>query len=174
MIDLETLGVTPQAPILAIGAVRFDPDTGTLGDGFEEIISFESACAHRKPEASTIAWWLQQSDDARQGVIRGRASLEAALRRLEFYLAGFHPVVWSNGATFDIAMLEDAFRQFGYTPPWKFWNVRDVRTIVDLAYPDVPKHDFPFEGVRHSALADAEHQATYVSAMWQYLKGDKQ
>lgn len=32
-----------------------------------------------------------------------------------------------------------------------------------------PKRDMPFEGTRHNALADAIHQAQYVSAIWQRL-----
>lgn len=32
-----------------------------------------------------------------------------------------------------------------------------------------PRRDIPFEGDRHNALADAKHQAKYVSAIWQRL-----
>ncbi|EMF5685335.1 3'-5' exoribonuclease, partial [Escherichia coli] len=32
-----------------------------------------------------------------------------------------------------------------------------------------PKMDMPFDGERHNALADARHQAKYVSAIWQKL-----
>jgi exodeoxyribonuclease VIII len=31
------------------------------------------------------------------------------------------------------------------------------------------KTSTPFEGERHNALADAQHQARYVSAIWQRL-----
>ena len=34
MIDLETLGTDPTAPIVAIGAVFFNPKTGELGAEF--------------------------------------------------------------------------------------------------------------------------------------------
>ncbi|EPG3512343.1 3'-5' exonuclease, partial [Klebsiella pneumoniae] len=48
---------------------------------------------------------------------------------------------------------------------------RDVRTIVELgrAIGINPRRDIPFEGDRHNALADAKHQAKYVSAIWQRL-----
>ncbi|MEL5347214.1 3'-5' exoribonuclease, partial [Serratia nevei] len=48
---------------------------------------------------------------------------------------------------------------------------RDVRTIVELGR-EVdfdPKRDMPFDGQRHNALADAIHQAKYVSAIYQRL-----
>lgn len=32
-----------------------------------------------------------------------------------------------------------------------------------------PRRDIPFEGDMHNALADAKHQAKYVSAIWQHL-----
>ena len=32
-----------------------------------------------------------------------------------------------------------------------------------------PKRKMPFDGVAHNALADARHQAKYVSAIWQKL-----
>ncbi|ENK9589510.1 3'-5' exoribonuclease, partial [Salmonella enterica] len=47
----------------------------------------------------------------------------------------------------------------------------DVRTMVTLgrAIGFDPKRDMPFEGDMHNALADARHQAKYVSAIWQKL-----
>lgn len=54
-----------------------------------------------------------------------------------------------------------------------FYNERDVRTIVDLGQSIGfdPKRDMPFDGIKHDALADAIHQARYVSAIWQLLTG---
>lgn len=59
-----------------------------------------------------------------------------------------------------------------YAPtPWIWWNDRDVRTMVALGkvIGFDPKNDMPFDGERHNALADAIHQAQYVSAIWQRL-----
>ncbi|MFV6182691.1 3'-5' exonuclease, partial [Klebsiella pneumoniae] len=55
--------------------------------------------------------------------------------------------------------------------PWEYWNDRDVRTMVELgqAIGFDPKTTIPFEGDRHNALADAIHQARYVSAIWQRI-----
>ncbi|MFM4127453.1 3'-5' exonuclease, partial [Klebsiella quasipneumoniae subsp. similipneumoniae] len=55
--------------------------------------------------------------------------------------------------------------------PWEYWNDRDVRTMVELgqAISFDPKTTIPFEGSRHNALADAIHQAHYVSAIWQRI-----
>jgi hypothetical protein len=48
----------------------------------------------------------------------------------------------------------------------------DVRTIVELGRKLLnfdPKKDMPFKGEKHNALADAIHQAKYVSAIYQKL-----
>ena len=56
-------------------------------------------------------------------------------------------------------------------PPWKFWNVRDVRTVVDLAKPFRNlKKDYKRKGTHHNALDDAIFQASYVSDMTQALQ----
>lgn len=171
MVDLETLGTTPQAPIISIGAVFFDPETGETGNSFHEKIEFGSACAGRTIDPCTIAWWFKQDDEARHSVLESGRSQDAAIRMFaEFVLDGEPDAIWGNGATFDISILEDIYRQHKLRCPWPFWSVRDVRTIVDCAQGIVDRKSFEFEGTQHDALADALHQAKYVSAMWQALR----
>jgi hypothetical protein len=68
-------------------------------------------------------------------------------------------------------ILRSAYDRAGQTCPWQFWNDSDVRTMVllgkQLGFD--PKRNMPFDGVAHNALADARHQAKYVSAIWQSL-----
>ena len=82
--------------------------------------------------------------------------------------------MWGNGAGFDNVIMRSAYQATNLVEPWLHWNDRDVRTIVDLGRTLLgfdPKKELPFEGVRHSALADAKHQARYVSAIYQRLAG---
>ena len=173
MIDLETLGTKPDAPILSIGAVYFDPDTGLFGCKFHVKLDFIEACKDRQIDPATVEWWMGQSDEARTALTDpGEGySKHDALYHLSAFLDNEGDVkVWGNGATFDISMLEDLYRQLDTSIPWKFYNVRDVRTIVAAAEGIVDRKDIPFDGIKHDALADAVHQATYVSAMWQALR----
>lgn len=56
--------------------------------------------------------------------------------------------------------------------PWPFWNVRDVRTVVQLAEGLVKKPAaFTKDAVAHNALDDCIFQVGYVSKMWQALRG---
>ncbi|ENC4628233.1 3'-5' exoribonuclease, partial [Escherichia coli] len=63
MIDLETMGKNPDAPIASIGAVFFDPQTGEQGPEFSKIIDM-GTCGGTV-DISTIEWWLQRSGEAR-------------------------------------------------------------------------------------------------------------
>lgn len=65
MIDLETMGNKPTAPIVAIGAVFFDPTSSELGAEFYVAVNLASAMEQgAKPDGDTILWWLKQSAEA--------------------------------------------------------------------------------------------------------------
>lgn len=173
MVDLETLGTAANAPVIAIGAVFFDPNTGTLGDTFDATIDVEDAMRYGVMSGSTFKWWLGQSDAAREKVVRGRERAEDVFNRFGTFTLkhGDNVQPWGNGASFDIAILDHAFPRILNKPaPWKFWNVRDVRTVKELAVGVVRFDDKMKQGVAHTALDDAVHQAKWVSTCWQGLR----
>ncbi|MBN6656076.1 exonuclease, partial [Escherichia coli] len=55
MIDLETMGKNPDAPIISIGAIFFDPQTGDMGPEFSKTIDLETAGG--VIDRDTIKWW---------------------------------------------------------------------------------------------------------------------
>ena len=58
-----------------------------------------------------------------------------------------------------MCLLENMWKRFGLSPPWKYWNVRDSRTVFDeydFNYRDVPQ---PNNMVMHDALYDAAWDA---------------
>jgi hypothetical protein len=79
--------------------------------------------------------------------------------------------VWGNGATFDISILEDAYRQLDLEIPWKFWNVRDCRTVKDMYESARGGYEKKSGGTLHHALDDAKFQAQYICDMWKSLVG---
>ncbi|HAV9747137.1 TPA: exonuclease [Escherichia coli] len=176
MIDLETMGTNTNAPIVVIGAVFFDPQTGEIGPVFYIVISLTDAMnTGAVPDGGTIEWWLKQSSEARAAILTGQIKLKDALSRFREFINEYSDEkfvqVWGNGATFDNAILRTSYERLDIPCPWRYYNDRDVRTIVELG----KTIDFdartviPFEGVRHNALDDARHQAKYVSAIWQKL-----
>ena len=179
MVDLETMGKKHNAPIVAIGAVVFDPATGSIGESFYKVVCLESSVNWGAViDPSTVIWWLKQSSEARSEIVNDDAIplLDALLQFREFVsdnVAGGSKKaqVWGNGASFDNSILRSSYDCIAEDYPWEYWNDRDVRTMVELgqAISFAPKTTIPFEGSRHNALADAIHQARYVSAIWQRI-----
>ncbi|GKO68260.1 TPA: 3'-5' exoribonuclease [Klebsiella quasipneumoniae] len=179
MVDLETMGKKHNAPIVAIGAVVFDPATGSIGESFYKVVCLESSVNWGAViDPSTVIWWLKQSSEARSAIVNDDAIplLDALLQFREFVsdnVAGGSKKaqVWGNGASFDNSILRSSYDCIAEDYPWEYWNDRDVGTMVELgqAIGFDPKTTIPFEGDRHNALADAIHQARYVSAIWQRI-----
>ncbi|EMJ4790229.1 3'-5' exoribonuclease [Klebsiella oxytoca] len=179
MVDLETMGKNSNAPVVSIGAVIFDPATGFLGETFYKVVSLESAVSWgAEIDPSTVIWWMKQSSEARSEIANDNAIQldDALLQFSEFVLENIPggcktAQIWGNGATFDNTILRSSYERACLDCPWGYRNDRDVRTIVELgkAIGFDAKTSIPFEGERHNALADAQHQARYVSAIWQRL-----
>ncbi|RWP69509.1 3'-5' exonuclease [Mesorhizobium sp.] len=175
MTDLETMGTAANAPVVAIGAVYFDPDTGAKGETFDAAIDVEDAMRYGRVSGSTIKWWLGQGDAARQKVVRGTAPAARVFEAFHGFCLkhGSDVRPWGNGASFDITILDYAFGRILDKPaPWKFWNVRDCRTIKELAE-GIVTFNGKLEGVAHTALDDANHQADWVSVYWQGLRSKR-
>ncbi|HBN3482076.1 TPA: 3'-5' exoribonuclease [Escherichia coli] len=173
MIDLETMGKNPDAPIISIGAIFFDPQTGEMGPEFSKTIDLETAGG--VIDRDTIKWWLKQSREAQSAILTDEIPLDDALLQLREFIdensGEFFVQVWGNGANFDNVILRRSYERQGIPCPWRWSNDRDVRTIVELgkAIDFDARTAIPFEGVRHNALDDARYQAKYVSAIWQKL-----
>lgn len=179
MVDLETMGKKNNAPIVAIGAVVFDPATGSIGESFYKVVCLESSVNWGAViDPSTVIWWLKQSSEARSAIVNDDAiPLQDALLQFREFVSdnvaggSKKAQVWGNGASFDNSILRSSYDCIAEDYPWEYWNDRDVRTMVELgqAISFDPKTTIPFEGSRHNALADAIHQARYVSAIWQRI-----
>ncbi|EHH4629909.1 exonuclease [Escherichia coli] len=173
MIDLETMGKNPDAPIISIGAIFFDPQTGDMGPEFSKTIDLETAGG--VIDRDTIKWWLKQSREAQSAIMTDEIPLDDALLQLREFIdensGEFFVQVWGNGANFDNTILRRSYERQGIPCPWRYYNDRDVRTIVELgkAIDFDARTAIPFEGERHNALDDARYQAKYVSAIWQKL-----
>ena len=171
MIDLETMGLKPGSAIVSIGAVVFDPRYSKVSKvkTFYRELDWESQ--DRTIDEETRNWWERQPKVA-QDAMHGLDDLEAVLVELADWLPK-DCKVWGNGPTFDITILEDAYSQFGIEVPWKFWNIRDCRTIKDMYESARGGYEKKSGGVMHHALDDAIHQAEYVCYMWRSLLAGK-
>ncbi|MFS4214236.1 RecE family exodeoxyribonuclease, partial [Escherichia coli] len=100
MIDLETMGKNPDAPIISIGAIFFDPQTGDMGPEFSKTIDLETAGG--VIDRDTIKWWLKQSREAQSAIMTDEIPLDDALLQLREFIdensGEFFVQVWGNGA----------------------------------------------------------------------------
>lgn len=171
MIDLETLATTAGAVILSIGAVKFTMDGHIDDKGFYAVCSMSSQ-SRRYIDQGTLAWWMDQSKEA-QAVFTdpNRKSLEDALHDLkDWYRGSEKSLLWSNGADFDIPMINHAMRQYDIEPLTMHWNHRCFRTLKQ-EYAMVPKP--AHEGAAHNALVDAIQQARWAQDIAEYKRGIK-
>lgn len=179
MVDLKTMGNTPDAPIISIGAAFFNPYTGDIGSQFYKVISLASSMASGAiPDASTIIWWLKQSSAARSPLVREETiPLEDALLQFNEFIGENAATdtrrvqVWGNGTTFNNVLLRRAYHRTRIRCPWECTNDRDVRTVVEMgkAVGFSPSENILFDNAEHDALAGALQQIKYVSTIWQKL-----
>lgn len=165
MLDLETMGNGSRAAIIAIGAVAFD-HTG-VKDSFYAQVNLESSMrVGMECDASTVMWWMQQSEQAREAFKdndKAVALCQALVAFSEFCQRNNVTGMWGNGAAFDNAILSSAYRLCRMPQPWKFWNDKCYRTIKSF-YPGV---QLVRKGTHHNALDDARSQAEHlVSMLW--------
>jgi exodeoxyribonuclease VIII len=173
MLDLETLGTTPDSAILAIGAVIFDPLAKTFGPEFYQAIDLTSSSEFGRIDPETVKWWMKQSYEAKSVFSdRNAQTLEDALQLFSQFVAahgGNELRIWGNGAGFDNVILAYAYRACKLALPWNFRFDRDVRTIVELGIEAMginPKTNQAARGIAHNALDDAKFQAQYVSDIY--------
>ena len=171
MIDLETLATSPDAAILTIGAVKFDP----FGDDVNEpdcekfYVRVDLDSCDRIgliTNDDTIAWWAQQSKEAQDEAFSpdNRIDIVDAMNQLYKFCWGAKRV-WSHGAAFDVVICEHIFNKIQKAVPWKFWEVRCTRTLFDIGID--PKRP---PVLKHHALEDAWNQAVGVQNVYKRLR----
>lgn len=162
-IDLETLGTVPGSVITQIGVAAFNADGH--GPVFMDTFFVDpQSCIDlgMTVQWSTIKWWLQQSDAARSmfALAMGR-KLEDALHQVNDFIRNFMQdgfTVWGYGATFDIALLECAYRAAKFAaPPWSYRQVACARTLCGAMQVERPK-----SAREHVGGEDAAAQAMLV------------
>jgi len=172
MIDLETMGTRPNAPIIAIGAVAFNA-MGLTDQTFYRVVSLHSAVRSGAViDPSTVLWWMEQGDAARDALTDKQheaGSIDDALRDFMQFVCSYGDSlrgVWGNGATFDNVLMHESGKRCG-VPMWEFWKDKCYRTVKGM-YPDVKLER---AGTHHNALDDARSQALHLIAINEVSNG---
>lgn len=168
MVDLETMGKSTDAAIVAVGAVFMDRARLCLGPEFYRVVDLGTAVrAGGRMDPDTVKWWLGQGDQARDALRRDRHPLERVLLELHTWMqltaAAAELRVWGNGAAFDCVILRGAYERLDLPVPWHWANDRCYRTLK-REHPEVSEP--PNQRVKHHALADARQQAAHLLQIW--------
>ena len=163
MIDIEGLGTGPDAAILTIAAQSFDPfGTGHYDRHYYARITLESQ-ETRRIQDDTLAWWATQPEaQAEAFAEEDRIPLDQALDEL-YRLAWQHDYIWAQGPTYDINILEHAYKSYNKTQPWQFYRIRDSRTVLSL-WPERP-----VPPTSHHALEDTRKQINILQQTLKHL-----
>jgi hypothetical protein len=176
MLDCETWGTVPGCAVRSIGAVAFTlsgPEPSPEKTFYANIDTHSCLYARLHIERGTAEWWQcqSQSQKARDDLKQGAKPLAEVANDFAQWCRALPPVndlkVWSQGANFDPNIWEAAARAVNAPIPWKYYNVRDTRTLYDLAQFDTLS--IPRRGTYHNALDDARHQAACCRAAYAAL-----
>jgi 3' exoribonuclease, RNase T-like len=164
MIDLEGLATGPDTTILTIAAQAFDPfGSGYYDRHYYARVTLESQ-EDRVIDNGTIEWWATQPAHAREEAFgeQDRIPLDQALDELG-RLIWHSQMIWSQGPTYDMNILEHAYKSYGKALPWKYYQVRDSRTVFSL-WPQLP-----IPPTSHHALEDCRRQIGMLQDTLRYL-----
>lgn len=176
MLDLETLGTRNNCVIVSFSCKIADLDDRrgfTIEAAFDKDLDILNQ-GERVIEASTVLWWMQQSDEARKQFINAkRIPFWYCMRdfwtwyKIEAPKIIHAPVstIWSKGSNFDINIIVEAYKGSSQDAPWGYRDERCYRTIAAL-FPQIT--ELPSEA-RHTASTDAISQLECLWRIWGIL-----
>jgi hypothetical protein len=177
MLDLETLATTPRAAVMQVGLAIFNPDGGyidTTDDTAMQPVEVNvdvQSCISNGGEVSgdTVRWWLLGTQATRASVAAQGVPINDALFAIKKAWSQYDcKFVWAHGSVFDVPIVEYYARRLGIPVPWMYWQIRDTRTLFDIAEClGWVKEKRP---TAHTAAADAVAQAQDVQAAVAFIR----
>ena len=184
MIDIETLGKGPYAPIISLGAIWFEPNEKDrmISSFYVTIDPIESEKRGFRVEADTAMWWMKPAqreawdvwtkvlhftpDDALHGFTQWLDHLDKVNppydedgpdpdRPLK------HRIFWGCGPGFDNEKLKMHYQMLNMDQPWDYGGDRCFRTFKNLPIAESVRP--PGQGIAHKADDDALYQATWLT-----------
>jgi hypothetical protein len=133
MLDIESLSTRPGAIVTSAALVRFSDEAHVslnLSIPEQQALGLET-------DPETVAWWGRQDPVAWSLATQNPLPLASVLPYLATWINwavdGTDFLIWCHGATFDCPLLGEIYRRANVACPWQFWQVRDTRTLYDLA-----------------------------------------
>ena len=187
MVDIETLSTAVNAVVLSIGAVEFDPMSGKIEREFYHKLDL-SEQENRHIDANTVQWWFKQCQENPVNFElmtkhnREKDGVEFVLYKLGEFInggtayaqvraGGYEKLsIYACDPDFDMAILNDLYKDNGLPSPWRYSELRSVRTIRELI--KIAGMEIPHQEANHNALDDCIRQAKEVSYFIANLQRD--
>jgi hypothetical protein len=166
MLDIESLSLQPNAQILSIAAIKFDPFEITVdfsnNPKLDILLDLEEQ-VNRHQDENTILWWSKQDKKVQAKIFNeeDRLSINETLNQLTKFCWQMS-TIWCQGPTFDITVLNNLYAEYGRGIPWKYNAIRDSRTVLSLV-------DIENPIVTHDSIEDVIRQAKLVQLAIQKL-----
>jgi hypothetical protein len=171
LVDIETLSVRSLRPVIwSIGYTSFRTPPGADCTKYGPACIDKTESIYIRPNASdqvtrdidpsTVNWLLDQDERIGadyQASLQVPMTLKQALRWLDDKWKAMS-YIWAAPATYDIPILEQAYRDSGLVVPWDYRNIMCARTYVRAA--GITRMKDP--ETNHSAWADSLRDADYV------------
>ena len=168
-IDLETIDTCPEATVLSIGGVKFNPldNSEPHSELYFKICIDDQDRLGRTSSDDTIEWWGKQNPKIMEEAFdqTGAITVDESLRKLSKFAVGVD-TFWGQGYGFDYTIMENMFRQGAMPIPWQFWQIRDSRTLFGCCKSDPRKL---IQNDLHNALADAYYQSKAIQIAYKEL-----
>jgi hypothetical protein len=169
MVDIETLGTRPGAIVISAAFVRcIDEAHFVLNLSVLNLSVPDQQDLGMEIDPKTHQWWGEQ--EAKTPGIWARvtenpqpiaAALPYIAQWIQWAAGGSDWLIWCHGAIFDCPLLDELYRRAGLVSPWQYWQVRDTRTLYDLAGVNPKDYAVP---PPHIALNDALGQSRALVA----------
>ena len=165
MIDIESMALRENIPVLSIGAAFFDK--AGIQDEFYMTASLQSCMEMGfQPDADTIIWWMKQERKAQADIVDADMHINALYNQFARWIRetarGEETLFWGNGANFDAPVLRHNFEKLNHVCPWPHYQERCYRSIYRAMgkFIDYTKFDIYDSGTHHNALDDARYQVS--------------
>lgn len=179
MVDIESLDLGPRPVITQIAMLGYDLQEDALLENrhvqFYPIEPQQRIIPARTISAETIAWWMNQSDDAREKFkYSTETEFEDLAARLRNLIHVFDQLtdhgkanyeIVAKGPQFDIVAIETLLIECGLFVPWAHDRVVDLRTMLRRAGINAKNVAKPAGCIPHVAFWDARWQISqYLAA----------
>ena len=126
MIDLETLSTKPDATVLTVGAIKFDPYTDLEPHSglYLRLNVDEQSELDRHVDQGTLEWWAKQDEKIRNEALgdEDRVQLTEFVRQLNKWCVGLDEL-WCQGPLFDYAILQNLYAQLNTPVPVSYTHL---------------------------------------------------